>query len=226
MKQSRELPTPDQEFKNVRVFDMRSSQAAVPPHARIRNGIAVRRGAATITGIVLHQTAVDFDVPRDLLKKHGDEDAALAERSLKVACHAIAFQRGLVVITNHPTMYINQANRLNATTLGIEIEGKYPGLESQAKGSYSRKMSTTIEAGRKAILELASLARSAGCPLKYIYAHRQSSGSRRADPGEWLWKELAPFAETRVGLAPMLDYVIDDGRPIPSQWDSRATATY
>src|SRR5690606_40111361 len=103
---------------------------------------------------------------------------------------------------------------LNASTLGLEVEGVYDG---RATGS-SRPTETTIDAARAALHWLVETGRSEGMPIRYVYAHRQSSRSRRADPGAWLWREVALWGVGELGLETRPGYVIGDGRPIPVDW--------
>jgi len=219
---------------SVRIYDLRALQADPPPKTKQVRGKVVRRNPRTITGIVLHQTAVEFGVSRAQLKRaDGDRELARAHRGLNVACHAMAFRGGFVAITNHPSIYVWQANKLNATTVGIEVEGLYPGLESSVKAttwsgrSPTAREEQTLNAAKVAVRELLRVCTDVGCNIDRIYAHRQSSGTRRNDPGEWLWKEVVlGYATTELGLRVENDFTIDNGRPIPAQWDACAKAPY
>ncbi len=62
-------------------------------------------------------------------------------------------------------------------------------------------------------------------PLERVLAHRQSSASRRSDPGEGIWRLLEPVAR-ELGLDPAFDWTVADGRPIPEAWGGSAGVPY
>jgi hypothetical protein len=64
-------------------------------------------------------------------------------------------------------------------------------------------------------------------PIEYIHAHRQSSGTRRSDPGEELWQKVVlEFAVPVLGLKTEPSRVLKDGRPIPESWDLDGSGAY
>ncbi len=73
--------------------------------------------------------------------------------------------------------------------------------------------------------------RKLGMPIEYVHAHRQSSATRRADPGEELWKRVVlEFGVPVLGLttepARTLPGRNGDGRPIPLEWDPDGVGSY
>ena len=86
-----------------------------------------------------------------------------------------------------------------------------------------------------------------GGKIKYIHAHRQTSKTRRSDPGELIWKSIAVPIMREFDLTfgwdgvAQEDFAVPDkkhrigrhcwttrgpGKPIPREWDDNATAKY
>lgn len=207
---------------DVPLFDLRDKQRNPHPKSKISRGKTVVRSPAAITSIVLHQTAVPFGPA-------SASDQRLAERSLNVACHAMAFRRGFVTLPCDPLWYVHHADRLNATSLGLEVEGNYPGLIGRKvrTGVETPLTEATVRAARAGIKLLLEIARRIGCDIKYIYAHRQADIWRTADPGEELWQRVAlEYAVRELGLKTLPSKTFAhpkgsarDGVPIPIEWD-------
>lgn len=217
--------------KDVRLFDLRERMPEPQPKSRIRNGRTVMRTPADVTGIMLHQTACEFGVSSWQLKRAGGDRAlALALRAQKVACHLMAFRDGLVSWTRPLASYVQHGNGLNQCTIGIEIEGNYAGLEGRTDTAWSKRpysgpvSKQTILAARKALSVAVTEGRRQGMPITHIYAHRQSSAMRRADPGAEIWKSVAlDYGVKELGLAahPGATFkgTSGEGRPVPREWD-------
>ncbi len=216
------------ELDKVRIIDLRDEQSVPPPKSRIKP-----RNPKTVTGIVLHQTAVSYGITAAQIKaSQGDREMALARRALNVACHALAFRPSMVAITNEVSTYVHQANGLNSHTLGLEVDGLYAGVEGDPKTVWGGKTTTektelTIASACVALRELVRMGREAGAAITMLYAHRQAAADRRSDPGEWLWKEVAlKYGRDVLGLQVLTDYKLDDGRPIPNAWDPSSPHPY
>lgn len=228
------------------VLDMRSEQDPADSRTRLRRGRTVQRDPPTITGVVLHQTAVLYGVTRAMLRKAaGNRQLALARRIVKgvganpgVPAHAIAMRDGFVIRAFDLTAYCYHANELNASTLGLEVEGRYSGLLDDpdtlpdearrtmpGRGEPDVLDDVVLETARAALRFLVTQGLSEGMPLAHLYAHRQSSRTRRADPGEGLWRALEPTAR-ELGLAPDYALVVGDGRPVPTQWAEGGVGRY
>lgn len=208
-----------------RIVDLRAEQQDPPQNDpakhRIVKGKVVRRDPSTVDSICIHQTAIDFGItPLMLRKANGDRTLAEHRRALNVASHATAFSTGYCVIANPLDWYVYNANRLNARILGLEIEGSFPGLLKTATKS-SSKFEGEIELAARAGLEyLVVEGRRLGMPIKYIWAHRQSSMDRRGDPGEEIWRKLVTgYAIPVLGLTARTGDTVD-GRTIPTDWDT------
>lgn len=216
----------------IRKYDLRSEQTnppnIEPPKHRIVSGRVALRLLKNITGVVLHQTATPYgvtDAAVDLAG--GNRELALARRSLRVACHAMAFRDGFFTLPCPLTWYVYHGNGFNATTLGIEIEGKYAGEESKKADGDQELDAVVIESARAALKYLVEEARTLGAPVRFIYAHRQSSETRRADPGEAIWKSVAvEYGSEVLGLERRPELVMGGGRQLPSSWDPLGRVRY
>lgn len=112
----------------------------------------------------------------------------------------------------HPLLtYLYHANGLNAPSIGIEIEGNFPGINSDrgtwwpGGGGPHTVEPAQIDAARELIAWTVAEAKAAGGAIKRILAHRQASHDRRGDPGDVIWKE--------VGLWAMREFNLSDGGP-------------
>lgn len=230
-----EVPT---SHLDVDVIDMRSQQTDPPAMARKFKrymGKVVKRPLSSVTGITIHQTAVKYDVAQYQLNAvGGDRRLALARRALDVACHVMAFHDGFVVWTNPLSWYVYHGNGFNGFELGIEIDGNYPGLIGGETWNGKKPTEVTdqvINAARKGIELLTVKGRELGMPIEYIHAHRQSSATRRSDPGQELWQRVVldyavPVLGLRTEPARVLRGRNGDGRPIPIEWDPNGVGKY
>src|SRR5690606_7769198 len=113
-----------------RLYDLRREQRADAPKTRRRAGRTVLRDPATVTGVVLHQTAVEYGVAAYQVRAaRGDADLALARRALQIGAHVTACRAGLFAAAYPLCAYVHHAHGLNESTLGLEVDGRYPGLE-------------------------------------------------------------------------------------------------
>ena len=215
------------------IVDLRAEQPNPPPlyngkrKHRIAGGKVVTRDPATVDAIVLHQTACVFGKAAHQPTRH--------HRALGVACHALAFNDGVVVLANPLRSWVNHGNGFNSRSLGLEVECNARGLVADPKTVSGLEVPPTpeaIAAGREAIAALVKLGRAEGMPIRYILAHRQSSPTRRSDPGEQLWKALVvDYAVPVLGLLAQPELVMTDlkgrpGRPLPPQWDPGGVRAY
>lgn len=218
------------------VLDWRDRQKNPPDlirgqqkHALDRGGKVVERNPAEIRGIVLHQSACVFGA------KKGDPDRY--HRAFGVACHALTFNDGTVVLPNPLKWLVWHGNGFNDTTLGVEVEGRFPGLvgrlDTLAGPPPETPLTPAMVAGaREAVRVLVELGRAEGMPLTHIYAHRQSNPSRRSDPGQALWQAVVvEYAIPTLGLATEPGRVLQNregqrGRAIPASWDPEGVGLY
>lgn len=179
------------------------------------------RAPEQTTGICLHQTACVM----------GER----LERYNTIGSHFVVTRDGKVLHMADVDSVTIHGNGWNARTIGIEFDGQYEGVDGQLSTLWDdpttkiREMPTpltqaAIDGGRQLIRWLVST-----CPhVKYLVAHRQSSSTRRNDPGSLIWKTVALPMMKELGLThgDSLDFKIGDGYPIPAEWDPRCSARY
>jgi len=223
-----------------RLIDLRAERSAARPKVRLNaSGAAHVRKPEAITGICLHQTAVRFGVSaRQLAAAAGDRATALARRALNIAAHATVFQpdpagsHGPLLVPCAPLRWhVNHGNGLNPVTLGLEVDGLYAGVEGDARTVWGGKAPTvwTAEMADAVIAMIAWLlkeAKAEDMDVRYLYAHRQSSATRRGDPGELIWKTVALRAADELGLLMEPARVWGNGLPLPSAWGIPDGARY
>jgi len=226
----------------VKHLDLCSEQKNPPPPkqsvdgkkvniALIKSGKVVVRDPKTITGIGIHQTACVFGPSNDIDKRH--------RRSLGVPCHALAFRDGVFATAFPLEWYMYHGNELNAFTLGLEIEGQYPGraddpttpkredIQSTWGGNPTPFDDLAIETSREALKYLVEEGRRRGMPIEYVWAHRQSNGQKPSDPGHEIWKHVVlDYGVPVLGLRTQVDKTWRDGKPIPGLWDPSAKGKY
>lgn len=206
----------------IKYIDLRAERSPKPVRGirkvKIdRDGDAVIRQPADIDTIVIHQTACDFGAKKGQPRYR---------RALDVACHALAFKTGEAVLAAPLTWYVNHGNGYNAKSLGLEIEGHYRGVPGQkTKTPRDTLDPLTLETARKTLAWLVAKAREEGMPIREVRAHRQSSATRRDDPGWEIWLGLRPTFRD-LGLSVDPDEALSSGRPLPEEWDMYASADY
>lgn len=200
----------------------RRNDGTIVPTSKVARGRTVARDPRTVTGIVLHQTACVFGPSANRPQAH--------RRALGIPAHAVAFRDGVVVAPAPLPWWLYHGNGLNGSTLGLEVEGRYPGIEGRPStlwgGEATPLDEATIETARYALRWLVEQGRSLGMPLRTIYAHRQSNGAKTSDPGQGLWREVAVWGQRKLGLVAAPRATVGDGRPLPREWDPAASADY
>jgi hypothetical protein len=186
-------------------------------------GVTVRMGAhpqehnqgarpwTQVTGITLHQTAVDLG------ERPGRWDTLRA--------HVGVTRGGQVLQVYGLAALVYHGNGLNGSTVGIECSGSYEGVEGQRdtwwqpKGVAEPQTPTPalVEAARRTVAWVVAEVAAHGGQVRWIYAHRQSSGTRQSDPGSALWRAVA----LECGLETRPGFTVGTGRAIPEAWDPR-----
>lgn len=223
---------PETCYDLAKIINLTAIQPDPPPPVRGKmkwkvghDGRVVKRNPEIVTGIALHQTDADLGVGRARLKRYaGDHTRARRERALEVACHMYAFNEGEAVHTCPFEWYVWQANGLNRTTLGLEVEGEFPGLIKDGERLASVEL---IDAACLALTYMVEKGRAQGMPIEHIYAHRQASDQRRRDPGEELWRRVVlGYAVPVLNLTPRQEFTVSGGASIPVEWDSDGVGKY
>lgn len=226
------------------VLDLTAQQTEPPERPekyKMQGKKVVRRDLSKVTGIVVHQTACEFGVSAPQIKRAGgDKVLAKHRRALNIAAHVTAFMTGKAVYANPLDWFVYHGNGFNSYTFGLEIEGLYPGLKGNLRtiaGDPSKATQltrATIEAAKIGLTFLVDRGRAAGAPVEWVYAHRQSSSTRRSDPGQEIWEEVVlGYAVPVLGLKvnnslvlPVSNPKNGPGYPIPREWDPKASARY
>lgn len=171
----------------------------------------------SITGITLHQTACYL----------GESP----ERWATVGAHVGVTRGGRVIHIHDFDRVIWHGNGFNQRTIGIECDGLYAGVEGDASTVWDDPSTQKRELAMTPTKDLVSQAQQTirwivqevarhGGKVSKLLAHRQSSGSRRNDPGSALWRMVAMPMHAELSL--------DDGGPgfrigtgyaIPEAWD-------
>lgn len=181
-----------------------------------------RKGARSvklIDAIVLHQTAYVY--PNEALWK---------TLRAHIGVPMDAGSGWLLVNPIEQKMY--HANSFNTRSVGIEIEGNMAGIEGDRKTWWPPPASVKgdrrgphtasddqIRRTRDAVRYVVEKTDELGGKIGYIFAHRQSSKDRIADPGSRIWQEVGVWAQKEFGLSdggPL--YISGHGRPLPDEW--------
>lgn len=224
---------PERKYNNTMCYDLRDQPFSerVGRKFKRRAHRPVVRDPAQVLGITIHQTAAKFGTaPYQVHAANGDAELALARRSLRVACHVMAFHDGFIAWPNPLEWYVYHGNGFNSFELGLEIDGNYPGVKGGR--TWNNKTPTEVTAdvvgAACAAIELMVIeGRKLRMPIEFIHAHRQSSATRRSDPGEELWRRVVlDYAVPVLGLKTEQGRTLGKGRPIPKDWDPNGVGGY
>lgn len=191
------------------------------------------RPITSVRGVTLHQTACILSVSKD------------PARCDDVGAHYVImrgaggyYSDGDIIWLHDETRKIIHGNEWNTQCWGIEIDGLFAGIEGDPKTvwdnpktPYKEKAVSLTDAQRESCLQLIEwryyeIIRMGGKMIT-MSAHRQSSGTRRNDPGSKCWQEIALPLMAKLGLqdgGP--GFVLagkDGGYPIPVEWDPSRT---
>jgi hypothetical protein len=191
--------------------------------AQSHHGYKTRvRPLAKVTGICLHQTA-----------------CVMGERPQRydgMGAHVGVTRAGRVIWLHDWDRRVIAANGLNDSTVSIEFDGLLFGVEGDAHTVWDNPatpareqgMALTPEqvtAGRDVIRWIVADVARRGGAVTAIRAHREASASRRSDPGQAVWRDVALPMAAELGLAAG-GKTIGDGLPIPREWDPASEHQY
>lgn len=180
-----------------------------------------RRDWSQITGVTLHQTGCSMP-----------SNPAGWDR---VNAHIGITQDGVAILINDPTDFIWHAQGLSSSTIGIEIEGNYCGIDGDMStlwkggGGPNHLNLEMIFASERVRILIAEWFRINREPWRFIYAHRQSKDTRIADPGSEIWQKIAlPWFSKmpEIGHSVSQEWQCGSGRQIPRQWDNGSVSEY
>lgn len=183
-----------------------------------------RRPWSEVTGICLHQTACLLG------EREGRWDS--------VGCHVGITRGGRVIWLHDFDRIVAHGNGWNAQTVGIEIDGLYAGVEGDPRTVWDDPSTPnretgmaltpeTAEAAKQTIRWIAQRVLAHAGRVRALVAHRQSSKSRRNDPGSAIWQAVALPMHAELGLSDGgAGFKLGDGRPVPREWDPSRTDGY
>lgn len=180
---------------------------------------------SVVTGITLHQTACDM----------GERP----ERYDTISVHYVVLRSGRVVWTCNTDRILYGGNGWNNRCVQIEVNGLYAGLEDDPDTALDEALRTTWDdpttptrekpqqVTPEAMRSLRMLVRYLKIKtptIQYLVSHRQSSGSRRNDPGQRIWREAIAL-HGELGLTDG-GITLDDGLPVPEAWGGAKGVRY
>jgi N-acetyl-anhydromuramyl-L-alanine amidase AmpD len=180
------------------------------------------RPISRITGITLHQT--------------GCVKGERPERYDGGGAHVFVTRRGVVIWLHDWDRRVVAANGLNDFSVSIEFDGLLYGIEGDERTVWDNPATLAkeqgmplteeqIAAGRDVVRWIADDVARRGGYVERLRAHREASASRRSDPGQAVWRDVAlPMAEElgiQAGGTP-----VGDGLPIPREWDPTSGHRY
>ncbi len=171
-----------------------------------------------VTGITLHQTA-----------------CVLGERPQRwanVGAHVGITRGGQRLWLHDFDVQVVHGNLWNEQCVGIEMDGLYAGVEGDASTVWDDPSTKQREVGMTPTPELIACALDTvrwicrrvaehGGHVRALVAHRQSSRSRRNDPGSALWQAVALPLHAELGLSDGGVGFTLGGYAIPEAWDPR-----
>lgn len=149
---------------------------AEPPWLKGRRAERHARDISRIHAVVVHQTDVPGGFGAPSLEARALRYGGTSMDRRGTAYHYVISPRDNAVVgVRHPRVYTHHGDRSNAYSIGLAIDGRYPGDEVDPD---------QIAAG---FVLVATHARAVGCPIDTIEAHAQHSAQRARDPGGSLW---------------------------------------
>ncbi len=201
--------SPGPPLPSGRFHDLRASAS--------QNHVDGRRTWKQITGVTLHQTACIF----------GERP----QRWNSVSAHLGVTRAGQALWMHDFEKIVWHANGFNASTIGIEMEGTYAGVEGDDRTFWrpadepDRQPQTPtaelVESAKATIRWVCREVARHGGRVEKLVAHRQASDQRQSDPGSALWQRVAMPLHTELGLTDGgLAYKVGRGYAIPERWDA------
>lgn len=196
-------------FHDVRPF---AAQRAIrDPSVRAKLSGRYRKWPE-ITGICFHQTAVILgEKPR---------------RYESLGAHVAVTRGGKIILVHDFEKVVYHGNGWNNGCVGIEIDGRYEGIEGDRSTLWEQRLwkrSTTLtEETISAAMELTrwicGIVETRGGKVRVLVAHRQSSMTRRNDPGSAIWRRIVLPLHEELGLGDGGPGFAIGGRPLPDEW--------
>jgi hypothetical protein len=185
-------------------------------HPRPR-GFAYGRSLESILGVTVHQT--------------GCEMPSNPSGWGRVNAHYGVTQEGVAIRINPITSMIWHAQRLSHMTIGVEVEGNHEGVLGDAStlwrggGGPHYVSDRMVGAFDRIMADI--LTRVDPETITHIHGHRQSSATRRADPGSEIWKRcVLPWQNRLAATDGGPTWRTRKGRVIPYEWNPKYGGRY
>jgi hypothetical protein len=160
----------------------------------------LRSRPTDVDTLAIHQMDAIFGTSRQQRKKFGGALPALIGRMAMQPYHVSGLLSGPVVIAHHPKVYTYASSKANRFSVGVGLEGRWPGFEKRRKAKHTEPSDQILATYKQAIRTAYDEATAWGCKIKYVTAHRCWSKNRRPDPGEWIWKNVVLPMMEELGL--------------------------
>jgi hypothetical protein len=183
---------------------------------------AKRRRLRDLDRVVYHQTA-----------------AVCGERPARYAtlgAHYGIPASGSLIQVYDEEWWIWHAQGLSGTSIGVELDGRFYGIDGELwtiwddPSTRVREQPTELtDAQVITALAIGRAARQrildAGGTFRGFFTHRQSSSSRRNDPGAEPYRRIVRVLNDEFGYDTTA-YVTGDGRAVCREWDERSGVKY
>ena len=147
--------------------------------------------------------------------------------------HIAVLQDGTIIISNPFEWHIQHAHELSDSTIGIEFQGNFIGVDGQPDTVWNEgsDLNQMTEAQLKASELLFGWLRLQfdinGGDWEVVHAHRQASEDRKADPGSEVWQKIGMNWIKWLGATDGgPDFSVGNGSPIPKTWNPDYTTDY
>lgn len=209
------VATPSSVEVPSQVIDRR--KFAIQAHGPEREWQVTDRKWSEVTGTCLHQTACVL----------GENPS----RWDSVGAHIGITRSGKIIWLHDFDREVAHGNGFNAQTVGIEVDGLFAGIEGDSKtvwdnpGTVVHEVAQTLTPAQAESLKVAvrwiaaEIAAKSGTPMRALVAHRQSSESRRNDPGSAIWAVALELMKELKLSDGGPKFKIGSGSPIPEAWD-------
>lgn len=178
-----------------------------------------------VRGWCLHQTACWLSA------------SSQTDRCDDIGAHWVVYPDGTKFLLHDATRKIVHGNGFNNQTIGIEIDGLFAGVEGRRDTVWDNPETRRVEQAGSvtpaqvlAVMDIVrhdhALITAHGGRATAMVAHRQSSKSRRNDPGSKVWKEIALPLMAELGLSDGGQGFEIGGYPIPREWDDNRVEKY
>lgn len=177
-------------------------------------------------GFTLHQTACNL----------GER----IERYDTLGAHFAILRSGRTLWMADENRIVYHGNGWNGQCVSVEFDGLFAGREDDPDTAQDERLKSTwddpstptrempmtptpqqLVAGRQLVRYVRWKVAQNGGDLNVLCAHRQSSKSRRNDPGECIWKPVAVVLHAELGMTDGGIGFQIGGYPIPEVWDDR-----